>query len=65
MANAVALIEDAALLAGHQSPGRAHAMVVLAMEELAKARWLYSTAEWEWNAPLGLYGRARPAIWTG
>ena len=62
MANAVALIEDAALLASHESPGRAQAMVVLAMEELAKARWIYSVAEWEWTAPLGLYGQApRPS----
>lgn len=62
MANAVALIEDAAVLATHQSPGRAQALVVLAMEELAKARWLYKAAEWEWTAPLGLYGQGpRPA----
>ena len=62
MANAVALITDAAVLAKHQSPGRAQALVVLAMEELAKARWLYEAAEWEWSAPLGLYGTpARPA----
>lgn len=62
MANAVALVQDAALLATHGSPGRAQALVVLAMEELAKARWLYQAAEWEWTAPLGLYGQAaRPA----
>ncbi len=62
MANAVALVEDAAVLAQHQSPGRAQALVVLAMEELAKARWLYTAAEWEWTAPLGLYGMTpRPA----
>ncbi|GAB12879.1 hypothetical protein ARGLB_028_00040 [Arthrobacter globiformis NBRC 12137] len=62
MANAVALIEDAALLAGHQSPGRAQSLLVLAVEELAKARWLYEASEWEWTAPLGLYGQApRPA----
>lgn len=58
MANAVALVEDAALLARHDSPGLAQAMVVLAMEELAKARWLYEAAEWEWSGPLGLYGDA-------
>lgn len=58
MANAVALIEDAAVLATHESPGRAQALVVLAMEELAKARWLYQAAEWEWTAPLALYGQA-------
>lgn len=58
-ANAVALIEDAALLAAHKSPGRAQAMVVLAMEELAKARWLYQAAQWEWSAPLGLWGQTR------
>ena len=62
MTNAVALVEDAAVLAEHQSPGRAQALVVLAMEELAKARWLYEGAEWEWSAPLGLYGTdPRPA----
>lgn len=62
MANAVALIEDSAVLAKHQSPGRAQALVVLAMEELAKARWLYDAAEHEWTAPLGLYGISpRPA----
>ena len=59
MANAVALIEDAALLASHHSPGRAQALIVLGMEELAKARWIYSAAEWEWTAPLGLYGQAQ------
>lgn len=58
MANAVALIEDAAVLATHRSPGRAQALVVLAMEELAKARWLYEAAEGEWTAPLGLYSQA-------
>ncbi|NOJ60904.1 AbiV family abortive infection protein [Arthrobacter sp. 260] len=57
MANAVALIEDAALLAGHQSPGRSQSLVVLAIEELAKARWLYETSEREWTAPLGLFGQ--------
>ena len=62
MANTVALVEDAALLATHDSPGRAQALVVLAMEELAKARWLYEAAQREWTAPLGLYGlEARPA----
>ena len=62
MANAVALIEDGALLAAHRSFGRAQAMVVLVMEELAKARWLYEAAQWEWTAPLGLYGQTpRPA----
>ena len=58
MANAVALVEDAALLASHQSPGRAQALVVLALEELAKARWLYEASQMEWSAPLGLYGLA-------
>lgn len=62
MANAVALVEDAALLASHQSPGRAQSLIVLAMEELAKARWLYVAAHWEWSAPLGLYGQpSRPS----
>lgn len=62
MANAVALVEDAALLASQDSPGRAQALIVLAMEELAKARWLYEAAEHEWTAPLGIYGlEPRPA----
>lgn len=57
MANATALIEDAAVLAEHGGAGRAQALLVLAMEELAKARWIYDAAQWEWNAPLGLYGQ--------
>nr|WP_250162116.1 AbiV family abortive infection protein [Micrococcus luteus] len=56
MANAVALVEDAHALADRGSAGRAQALLVLAMEEVAKARWLYEAAEWEWSAPLGLYG---------
>ncbi|MEU1606765.1 AbiV family abortive infection protein [Micromonospora matsumotoense] len=56
MANACALVEDADALAGRGSVGRAQAMLVLAMEELAKARWLYEAAEYEWRRPLGLYG---------
>ncbi|MFG1889094.1 hypothetical protein ACGFIR_14645 [Micromonospora sp. NPDC049051] len=32
MANTVALVEDAALLASHDSPGRAQALIVLAMD---------------------------------
>lgn len=58
MANAVALVEDASALAGRGSAGRVQALLVLAMEEVAKARWLYEAAEWEWSAPLGLYGSA-------
>lgn len=61
MANACALIEDAAVLADHSSPGRAQTLVVLAMEELAKARWLYQAAEYQWSRPLGLYGQAPAA----
>lgn len=62
MANSCALVEDAALLAASGSPGRAQSLLVLAMEELAKARWLYEAANWEWSAPLGMYGQeARPA----
>lgn len=56
MSNAVALVEDAAALADRGSAGRAQALLVLAMEEVAKARWLYKSAEWEWSASLGLYG---------
>lgn len=62
MANTVALVEDAALLASHKSPGRAQSLIVLALEELAKARWLYEEAEHQWTAPLGVYGlEPRPA----
>lgn len=57
MGNVCALVEDAALLAEHSSPGRAQTLLVLAMEELAKARWIYRAAEWEWSAPLGLFGQ--------
>lgn len=56
MANAVALVEDAHALADRGSAGRAQALLVLAMEEVAKARWLYEAAEWEWSARLGLHG---------
>lgn len=38
MANTVALVEDAALLASHKSPVRAQSLIVHALEELAKAR---------------------------
>ncbi|ARE38165.1 hypothetical protein A0W34_32385 (plasmid) [Rhodococcus sp. BH4] len=62
MANTVSLVEDAAILASNDSPGRAQSLIVLAMEEFAKARWLYEAAEHEWTAPLGLYGfEPRPA----
>lgn len=57
MANSCALVEDAALLAASGSPGRAQSLLVLSMEELAKARWLYEAANWEWSAPLGMYGQ--------
>lgn len=62
MANTVALVEDAALLVSHESAGRGQSLIVLAMEELAKARWLYEAAADQWSAPLGLYGiEPRPA----
>jgi AbiV family abortive infection protein len=57
MTNACALVDDADVLAAHGSTGRAQALLVLAMEELAKARWLYEAAVYEWNRPLGLYGQ--------
>lgn len=63
MLNIVALVEDAASLATHDRPGRAQALVILAMEELARARWLYEAAEREWTAPPGLCGlEERPAL---
>ncbi|MEU1763141.1 AbiV family abortive infection protein [Micromonospora sp. NPDC005652] len=58
MSNACALVEDADVLAANGSMGRAQALLVLAMEELAKARWLYGAAEYQWSQPLGLYGLA-------
>lgn len=58
MANAVALVGDAAILGEHGSCGRAHSLLVLAMEELAKARWLYKASQREWSKPLGLLGQA-------
>lgn len=62
MANTVALVKDAALLASHDSAGRAQSLIVLAMEELAKGRWLYEAAADQWSAPLGMYGlEPRPA----
>lgn len=57
VANACALLEDGAILAAHASAGRAQALLVLAMEELAKALWLYEAAQYEWSRPLGLYGQ--------
>jgi AbiV family abortive infection protein len=56
MTNACALVEDADVLAFHGSTGRAQALLVLAMEDLAKARWLYEAAVDQWNRALGLYG---------
>lgn len=57
MTNACGLIEDAAMLAQKESYGRATSLVVLSMEELAKARWLYEAAKYQWNKPLGLWRR--------
>jgi AbiV family abortive infection protein len=56
MANACALVIDADALVEIESYGRARSLVVLGMEELAKAKWLYAAAEWEWSKPLGSYG---------
>lgn len=58
MANACALIIDSDLLARYGSVGRARSLVVLGMEELAKAKWLYDAGSYEWSRPLGLWGRA-------
>src|SRR5215212_5159453 len=49
MTNAVGLVDDAALLTMHCSYGRAQALLVLATEELARARFLYGAAEDEWS----------------
>ena len=49
MTNAIGLVHDAAVLAVHCSYGRAQALLVLATEELARARFLYNAAEDEWS----------------
>ena len=48
--NHVALLEDAALLLGHDRPARASSLHVLAMEELAKAVRLYDAAQQAWTS---------------
>ena len=49
MTNAIGLVDDAAVLTGHCSYGRAQALLVLATEELARARFLYGAAEDAWS----------------
>ena len=49
MTNAIGLVDDAAVLTMHCSYGRAQALLVLATEELARARFLYNAAEDEWS----------------
>ena len=49
MTNAIGLVDDAAVLTMHCSYGRAQALLVLATEELARARFLYGAAEDEWS----------------
>ena len=49
MTNAIGLVDDAAVLTVHCSYGRAQALLVLATEELARARFLYDAAEHEWS----------------
>ena len=49
MTNAIGLVDDAAMLTVHCSYGRAQALLVLATEELARARSLYDAAEDEWS----------------
>jgi AbiV family abortive infection protein len=52
MTNVVALIDDAHVLLGNGSPGRARSLLILAQEELARAAVLYDTVvhAWEGNA---------------
>lgn len=50
MDNALGLVEDAHTLLVAGSAGRAQALQVLAMEELAKAVWLYDAAAGDWTA---------------
>ncbi len=52
MTNAIGLVDDAALLTMHGSYGRAQALLVLATEELARARFLYGAAEDEWSSSI-------------
>ena len=49
MTNSIGLVDDAAVLTLHCSYGRAQALLVLATEELARARFLYGAAEDEWS----------------
>ena len=49
MTNAIGLVDDAAVLTMHCSYGRAQALLVLATEELARARFLYGAAEDTWS----------------
>ncbi|MEU0542870.1 AbiV family abortive infection protein [Nocardia sp. NPDC005978] len=53
MANAVFLVDDARVLLEHGSAGRAHSLIVLAGEELARANELYETAHAVWTAGEG------------
>lgn len=62
MENAVSLVEDAAQLLTNDSPGRARSLSVLALEELAKAKWLYESARFEWTAGIGMPGYE---TWSG
>lgn len=50
MSNALGLVEDAHALLLTGSAGRAQALQVLAMEEFAKAVWLYESAAEDWTA---------------
>jgi AbiV family abortive infection protein len=49
MANATALLRDAGLLLKADSPARARSLVILSLEELAKAEALASAAHEAWN----------------
>jgi len=54
MENVASLVRDSSLLADNGSPGRARSLLVLAAEELGKARWIYEAAEESWTAGGGL-----------
>lgn len=56
MENVVSLIKDAQLLVERDSPGRARSRAILGLEEPAKARWIYQSAQHVWTADLCIPG---------
>jgi hypothetical protein len=52
MTNAIGLVDDAAVLTMHCSYGWAGALLVLATDGQARARFLYGAAENEWSSSI-------------